>query len=417
MSKFLLVLSLLIQLSFAHVVLANEYHVPEAGFKVKLPKQEVNIVGKDFYGGLQPNGDFIYVYSLDEKQAATLLEQKFTAATFATDYESIALLERSGINPNKADLKFLDPQLYWPADKPFIQPLPKDIPVTISTGKLHGKKSLNMQFREDHNNSNSKAFYLCSIDLLAANNRLYVITTKTLTAENAAAKSAEGETADSTRDIYLQSVRLTKPKASTQPLLYTDTLGKFKIKLPDDWYYVQSYFSDDPKACLTFALPLETLKKIKEKTQNIEAADLEKEKIADNVSEESIASWMELITEGIWSVSCETKDFETAAYLENPEATKAEMQLLFSELKNYIEDSRYYRNGKFDFTVDITPKIGYINFDLAFNLKGRKDFDNRGKIFFTRKKGGIIVYTSTIKNTEQQSAADFSTTIKNLDLK
>lgn len=126
---------------------------------------------------------------------------------------------------------------------------------------------------------------------------------------------------------------------------------------------------------------------------------------------------MELITEGIWSVSCETKDFETAAYLENPEATKAEMQLLFSELKNYIEDSRYYRNGKFDFTVDITPKIGYINFDLAFNLKVRKDFDNRGKIFFTRKKGGIIVYTSTIKNTEQQSAADFSTTIKNLDLK
>ena len=46
---------------------------------------------------------------------------------------------------------------------------------------------------------------------------------------------------------------------------------------------------------------------------------------------------MDLLTESVWSVSCETKEFETAAYLENPEATKAEMQLLFSELKNYIE--------------------------------------------------------------------------------
>lgn len=69
----------------------------------------------------------------------------------------------------------------------------------------------------------------------------------------------------------------------------------------------------------------------------MEANDLDKEKIADNVSEENIASWMDLLTESVWSVSCETKEFETAAYLENPEATKAEMQLLFSELKTILK--------------------------------------------------------------------------------
>ena len=136
----------------------------------------------------------------------------------------------------------------------------------------------------------------------------------------------------------------------------------------------------------------------------MEANDLDKEKIADNVSEENIASWMDLLTESVWSVSCETKEFETAAYLENPEATKAEMQLLFSELKNYIESSR------------ITPKIGYINFDLSFNLKDKKDFDNTGRIFFTKKKGGLVVYTSTLRNTEQPASKELIENIKMLDL-
>ena len=70
-------------------------------------------------------------------------------------------------------------------------------------------------------------------------------------------------------------------------------------------------------------------KKLRKKLKIWKANDLDKEKIADNVSEENIASWMDLLTESVWSVSCETKEFETAAYLENPEATKAEMQLLF----------------------------------------------------------------------------------------
>ena len=104
------------------------------------------------------------------------------------------------------------------------------------------------------------------------------------------------------------------------------------------------------------------------------------------------------------------------SYLENPEATKAEMQLLFSELKNYIESSRYYKNSKFDFDVNITPKIGYINFDLSFNLKDKKDFDNTGRIFFTKKKGGLVVYTSTLRNTEQPASKELIENIKMLDL-
>ena len=88
----------------------------------------------------------------------------------------------------------------------------------------------------------------------------------------------------------------------------------------------------------------------------------------------------------------------------------------FSELKNYIESSRYYKNSKFDFDVNITPKIGYINFDLSFNLKDKKDFDNTGRIFFTKKKGGLVVYTSTLRNTEQPASKELIENIKMLDL-
>ena len=248
-----------------------------------------------------------------------------------------------------------------------------------------------MQFTENMENEiKDKNSYLCSIDLLSANNRLYVISTKVLNSQKESEVSAE-----SVRNEYRKGVLITKPSANTNTLIYTDKIGKFKFDLPENWYYVQSYFSDNPKACLTFALPLETLEKIKEKTQNLEANDLDKEKIADNVSEENIASWMDLLTESVWSVSCETKEFETAAYLES---------------------SRYYKNSRFDFDVNITPKIGYINFDLSFNLKDKKDFDNTGRIFFTKKKGGLVVYTSTLRNTEQPASKELIENIKMLDL-
>lgn len=414
MFKILITLLLFMQFIFVQFVFAEEYNISEAGFKLKIPKQEINIFSKDFYGGLQPNGDFIYVYSLDEKQASRLIGKKFTTASFAEDYASIELLERSGIDPLKANLKHLDPQKYWPEDKPFIKPLPEDAKVSISTQRIHGKNSLNMQFSKKSQDANNS--YLYSVNLQSDNDRLYIISTKTLINVGNVGKDST-ESINNTHDIYIQGVHITKPKSAKKPLIYNDKLGNFKIDLPQDWYYVQSYFSDKPNACLTFALPLDTLKKIKEKTRNLEANDLDKEKLADNISEEDIASWMELITEGIWSVSCETKEFETSAYLENPEATKAELQLLFSELKQYLENSRYYKNSKFDFNVDITPKIGYINFNFSFNLKGNKDFDNSGRIFFTKNKAGIVVYTSTIKNTEQQNTSKLLNAIKKLDFK
>lgn len=446
MSKLFLVLSLLIQILSVQSVWASEYRSPDAGFKVKLPQQEVNIVGKDFYGGLQPNGNFIYVYSLDAKQAAKILEQPFSDDTFNADYEAVALLERSGIDPKKADLKVLNPQLFWPADKPFIDPLPKDAVISISTQKIHNKKSLSMQFTEtktaasatnskkagnDDNSSKVNDLYLCSIDLLAANNKLYVISTKTLLAPQTVIAQANNKQSDvanktaaavnnvNTRDVYLQGVRLIQPQLNNIPLVYNDKIGKFKLQIPDDWYYVQSYFSSDPKACLTFALPLDTLQKIKEKTHNLQAGDLEKDKISDNTSEASVASWMELMTEAAWSVSCETKGVETAAYLADPTATKNELQLLFSELKTYVESSRYYKNANFTFNVDITPKIGYINFDLAFNLKDKKNFKNTGRVFFTKKKGGVIVYTSALNDDDQNTSKvpELLDSIKKLELK
>ena len=77
MIKFLIFLSLLIQLSLLNIGYAKEYRNPEAGFKINIPQQEINIVSKNFYGGMQPNGNFIYVYSLNQKQASDLLEENF----------------------------------------------------------------------------------------------------------------------------------------------------------------------------------------------------------------------------------------------------------------------------------------------------------------------------------------------------
>ena len=87
MIKFLIFLSLLIQLSLLNIGYAKEYRNPEAGFKINIPQQEINIVSKNFYGGMQPNGNFIYVYSLNQKQASDLLEENFTTDAFNDDYK------------------------------------------------------------------------------------------------------------------------------------------------------------------------------------------------------------------------------------------------------------------------------------------------------------------------------------------
>lgn len=48
MIKFLIFLSLLIQLSLLNIGYAKEYRNPEAGFKINIPQQEINIVSKNF---------------------------------------------------------------------------------------------------------------------------------------------------------------------------------------------------------------------------------------------------------------------------------------------------------------------------------------------------------------------------------
>lgn len=405
MPKIFLVLSLLIIMA-SQSAFAAQYNIPYGGFKVKMPDSEANVIGKDFYGSLHTNGDFVYVYSLNADQASVLLEQKFNEQSFNKDYAAIALLERSGIDPIKAEAKLANPALYWPADKPFIKPLPVDAVFNISTHKLKGKKSVRMEFTEPADTVNKKDGHLYSIDLLSNRDRLYVISSKTTIKEmpEEVKKDTKTVTEVATRDLYTQGVYITNPVTTVgQSLTYTENLADFKFQLPDDWYYVQSYFSTSPKACLTIALPLATLEQIKEKTKALEADQLEKEKIAGNVSEENVTSWIELLTEAVWSVSFENQGFEITQYLQEPESTKKEIQQIFSELKKYIESSRYYKNASFNFDVDITPKIGHVNFDLSFKLKDIKDLNNHGHIFFTKKKSGIIVYTSSIKDGEEQT--------------
>ena len=48
MIKFLIFLSLLIQLSLLNIGYAKEYRNLEAGFKINIPQQEINIVSKKF---------------------------------------------------------------------------------------------------------------------------------------------------------------------------------------------------------------------------------------------------------------------------------------------------------------------------------------------------------------------------------
>ena len=53
---------------------------------------------------------------------------------------------------------------------------------------------------------------------------------------------------------------------------------------------------------------------------------------------------------------------------------------------------------------------------ISFNLKDKKDIDNTDRIFFTKKKGGLVVYTSTLRNTEQPASKELIENIKMLDL-
>ena len=62
-----------------------------------------------------------------------------------------------------------------------------------------------------------------------------------------------------------------------------------------------------------------------------------------------------------------------------------------------------------------TTDIETVKVEKELN-KDKKDFDNTGRIFFTKKKGGLVVYTSTLRNTEQPASKELIENIKMLDL-
>lgn len=401
MIKFFCVLALFFQITNMANAAPHRYSNEKAGFTVVATDTAINIVSQDFYNGLEKDGTFFYVSSLSEDDTTALIGDNYINEQFKEDYNTLKLLERSGIDPKKANLKAANPELYWPQDQPSIKPFINGTPFDLKTNTINGYKSLKMQFTQSETKDGKQNSYNSSIDIFPAHNRLYIVLQKT----SQSTDGSETIIKNSTEPQRLKNLSITKPKKTQQKLVINDQVSDIKLELPDNWYYIQHYTNiDDNEVALNLALPLSTLPKLQEKTKNVDSNDLNKETVQKNISEEKAKLWTDIMKEMIWSFSYkDNKNQGFSDLLAYPEKTKKEITYLASTVQPYLENDAYYTNSTFKYSIDINSKACSIDFDLGFTFYNKVNFDTTGRIFFTNKKASIIGYTSTLTDKTQRT--------------
>ena len=322
-------LTLALALGTAAPVLGSRtlYTDADSGFRVKTPDPAVQFVGKDFYAYVlqtppehkepsqaaddepeititEDTSTTCLVYAVPAAQVEAATGKKFTTKDFIKNYEDLAVMERNGIDPNKADYFLYNLDHYrTPEDDVLVEeptvPAAGDeagttaeakdgsshlavIPsslldhadISLSTGKrgktpyvfIHLVEKLpdeekDTSFKED--GGKNFARHDMQLALTSANDILYIITTnfelpnlnnqkdalkKEYTPLKRTKKSRE-LTAANTEDLnakkniredFLKNITFFAPQKAAEPYGYRDPVLQQFVRLPDDWIYCQT---------------------------------------------------------------------------------------------------------------------------------------------------------------------------------
>lgn len=288
---------------------ASAYENSYAGYSVKDGQPYYKLEAKKVYAYTNISSKKVYQNEEDLKNTAVnivnyytaedmeqILGEKFSTAYFDAEYEKLALLERSQLNPKTVPAPLLELDKYAEHDsngnltiqsKVLKEKLEKLTPL-IKTGKIAGKKAITISYLYKQ----SDVLVKIDTSLVSANDRLYLLSTvntdqdlyapkkdeksadadadidetdtdeeneeaktepksaasvkeemeKALEVENVFVRDVPAETMqrfDKAHTDLLKGFKAFAPTSTPKAISFTDAAAGKSVQLPDDWFYGQ----------------------------------------------------------------------------------------------------------------------------------------------------------------------------------
>ena len=288
---------------------ASAYENSYAGYSVKDGQPYYKLEAKKVYAYTNISSKKAYQNEEDLKNTAVnivnyytaedmeqILGEKFSTAYFDAEYEKLALLERSQLNPKTVPAPLLELDKYAEHDsngnltiqsKVLKEKLEKLTPL-IKTGKIAGKKAITISYLYKQ----SDVLVKIDTSLVSANDRLYLLSTvntdqdlyapkkdeksadadadidetdtdeeneeaktepksaasvkeeveKALEVENVFVRDVPAETMqrfDKAHTDLLKGFKAFAPTSTPKDISFTDAAAGKSVQLPDDWFYGQ----------------------------------------------------------------------------------------------------------------------------------------------------------------------------------
>lgn len=290
---------------------ASAYENSYAGYRVKDGQPYYKLEAKKVYAYTDISSKKVYQNEEDLKNTAVnivnyytaedmeqILGEKFSTAYFDAEYEKLALLERSQLNPKTVPTPLLELEKYAENDsngnvtiqsKVLKEKLDQLTPV-IKVGKIAGKKAITISYIYKQ----SDVLFKIDTSMVSANDRLYLLSTvnsdqdvyapkkdekaadadtdvdidadeagsedkaaktkpqdaasikeaveKALQVENVALRDIPAETMqrfDKAHTDLLKGFKAFAPTSTPKAISFTDAAAGKSVQLPDDWFYGQ----------------------------------------------------------------------------------------------------------------------------------------------------------------------------------
>ncbi|WP_293694250.1 hypothetical protein [uncultured Phascolarctobacterium sp.] len=376
---------------------ASAYENSYAGYSVKDGQPYYKLEAKKVYAYTNISSKKVYQDEEDLKHTAVnivnyytaedmeqILGEKFSTAYFDAEYEKLALLERSQLNPKTVPAPLLELEKYAEHDsngnltiqsKVLKEKLEKLTPL-IKTGKIAGKKAITISYLYKQGD------VLVKIDtsLVSANDRLYLLSTvntdqdlyaskkdekaadadadidetdtdeeneeaktepknaasikeemeKALEVENVFVRDVPAETMqrfDAVHNNLLKGFKAFTPVSTPKTISYTDAAAGKSVQLPDDWFYGQLNLKYKDKG--TFYLTLaSSMKEMQEVAANTDYDSLYSVLAIPQADPEYQKKVMELYSSGARNVLQHWNHLLITASVDN--ITDAEIKELLS---------------------------------------------------------------------------------------
>lgn len=285
---------------------ASAYENSYAGYSVKDGQPYYKLEAKKVYAYTNISSKKVYQNEEDLKNTAVnivnyytaedmeqILGEKFSTAYFDAEYEKLALLERSQLNPKTVPAPLLELDKYAEHDSNgnlTIQSkvLKEKLTPLIKTGKIAGKKAITISYLYKQ----SDVLVKIDTSLVSANDRLYLLSTvntdqdlyapkkdekyadadadidetdtdeeneeaktepksaasvkeeveKALEVENVFVRDVPAETMqrfDKAHTDLLKGFKAFAPTSTPKDISFTDAAAGKSVQLPDDWFYGQ----------------------------------------------------------------------------------------------------------------------------------------------------------------------------------